>query len=185
MNKLHLLASTTLLAAFLAGCANNPPVPETGEPPVPTPADTLDTASNAVEKMPASAPDNESSNTTKAATDNSNSPQENPQPTATIKLSQKDDQIIAKLSTNWENAKQGDLYLKWVAPKGTTCHNTQLPITKYKDTNDISSAKRPVTSLYTDQACNGIWEVQVITKNGATVANESINIAPTATQTGS
>jgi subtilisin-like proprotein convertase family protein len=190
MKKLHILATASILATLISGCANNPPVPETGKPPVPTPADTSSTVNDNDENKNDSTPSTEQNNQAQAADDSMKSmqapgPDLTSQPTASIKLSQKGDQIIARVTTNWDNANQGDLYLKWIAPKGTTCHNTQLPITKYKESNDISTAKRPITSLYSDKDCNGEWKVQVITKNGSDIADNTINIKPTSTQPGS
>ena len=182
MKTLRLLSTTTIIAALLSACSSNPPVPESGKPPVSENNQKEMTAKNV--SKPLDIQKTENSSETKEPnqvnvindTNKKSEVSQNTPAIAAIALKQKGNQLIAKVTTDWNSAKQGDLYFKWIAPKNTTCHSTQLPITKYKDNHDLSIAKRPVTSLYTDKACLGNWSTQVVTKNGNILATQTYNV---------
>ena len=100
-------------------------------------------------------------------------------PHSKVKLSIKDDRLIAKLYTDWNDAQQGDLKLHWIAPKGSHCISTVFPIMKYKETRDYSWAYR--TLDYADKGqtlyCSGLWSVEVIYKpTQQIVGKASLNV---------
>jgi len=183
MKYLRLVTSSAVIS-LLAACSSSPAVPESGKPPIPAensmlakPSQPMESTQEATnEQTPVS--NNESNITTNdLSTDVATLNQSSTQATSELILIQNNNhQLVAKATTQWNKSKQGDLYIKWIAPKGTTCHSTQLPITKYKDSNDISIAKRPTTSLYTDKPCNGIWTAEVVDKKGQTLTSATADV---------
>ena len=90
--------------------------------------------------------------------------QSNILPSTEVKLILKDNRIIAKLHTDWNGSKQGDLKLHWTAPKGSQCVSTIFPIMKYKDRRDYSWAYRTVDHNAKGLAvnCSGLWKAEVM-----------------------
>ena len=84
-------------------------------------------------------------------------------PESKVKLSIKDDRLIAKLYTDWNDAQQGDLKLHWIAPKNSHCISTVFHIMKYKESRDYSWAYRTLdyTNKGQDLYCSGLWTVEV------------------------
>lgn len=98
-------------------------------------------------------------------------------PTASINLDYKDKtkEIDAKITTNWNGAPQGTIYLTWRAPKDTNCYSTSFPITKFKDTQDYTSDSQSV--LNNDKICQGEWTAIVVDKSdNSELAKQSLQI---------
>ncbi|MFZ9034671.1 MAG: TUL4 family lipoprotein [Francisellaceae bacterium] len=100
-------------------------------------------------------------------------------PSAKVVLLAKGQRLIAKIYTNWNGAKQGQLKLHWIAPPESNCISTTFPIMKYKETHDYSWAYRTlnVTIGGKPAHCSGEWQAEVIylpTKQ--VVGSASINI---------
>lgn len=170
MKQLTKLTISAAIFAALAGCSSNPTTSQSEEGS--TQAVNQQTGSTEIQSMDADAAD--SSQTADLAEPNSDSQGNKVQ--SSIDLNQKNNQLVAKVTTHWNGAQEGELYLKWNAPADTTCHSTKLPITKFNDSNDLSIAKRPITSLYTDKLCPGKWQVDVVDQSGNIVASESYTV---------
>ncbi|ASG68621.1 lipoprotein [Francisella halioticida] len=86
-------------------------------------------------------------------------------PTATLNLKYKPKthEIDAKIITNWNGAPQGTIYLTWTAPKNTNCYSTSFPITKFKDTQDLTVDSQSVLS--DAKVCQGEWTATVVNKS--------------------
>jgi len=93
--------------------------------------------------------------------------------TAKVYLSVKNNQLIAKIITNWNGAVTGDIYLKWIAPKNTVCRSTKVKINKYGENHDYSIAKRSADHLYSNLECKGVWTAEIVTKKGKVLASAS------------
>ena len=109
----------------------------------------------------------------------SNSTDSKTKPTAEVKLNIQGDRLIAKIWTFWNGAKQGELFLRWAAPKTSNCISTTFPITKYKETRDYSWAYRTLdhTPQGVDLICPGLWQAQVVYKPTQTViASASLDV---------
>ncbi|WP_119344215.1 TUL4 family lipoprotein [Facilibium subflavum] len=105
--------------------------------------------------------------------------QDNNIPQSEVKLSVKDDRLIAKLYTNWNSAKQGTLQLHWIAPPNSQCISTTFPIMKYKENRDYSWAYRTLdhNAKGLNVSCAGLWQVEVIYKpTKQIVGSASLNV---------
>jgi len=81
-------------------------------------------------------------------------------PTAKVKLTPKGDKLVAKVYTTYNNNPEGSVRLQWDAPKGTGCYDTSFPISKYSETNDMTTAS--VSLKQGDKFCNGTWNVNIL-----------------------
>ncbi len=116
-----------------------------------------------------------------------NSEQDNPdsdtddvkdEPTADVKLtySAKKHEIKANITTTWNGAPQGTIYLTWEAPTDTSCYNTSFPITKYKDVEDYTKDYESVIS--DNVVCKGTWTATITNKaDDSELASQTIEIA--------
>ncbi|WP_119327658.1 TUL4 family lipoprotein [Cysteiniphilum halobium] len=159
MRKITLLGIVSS-AALLSACATSPQ------------ASAPQSTDASVKAM--SAPTTVS--TTKTASSNS------ALPSSTVKLSAKDGRLVAKIYTDWNSAKQGDLKLHWVAPRQSHCISTTFPIMKYKETNDYSWAYRTLEHQSANGAisCPGVWKAEVVyTPTKAVVGQAKLNVAAT------
>lgn len=102
-------------------------------------------------------------------------------PSSTVKLSAKDGRLVAKIYTDWNDAKQGDLKLHWIAPSQSHCMSTTFPIMKYKEASDYSWAYRTLEHQSADGAiaCPGMWKAEVLyTPTKAVVVGQAeLNVA--------
>lgn len=101
-------------------------------------------------------------------------------PNAKVKLSEKGNRVIARIYTNWHDAKQGDLLLHWIAPPQTNCISTKFTIMKYREKHDASWAYRTFDHNVKGAKvnCSGNWQVEVIYKpSRKVIASASINVA--------
>lgn len=152
MRKITLLGIVSS-AALLSACATSPKAP------APQSTDTSVTAMSA----PASVTSNSSS-----------------LPSSTVKLSAKDGRLVAKIYTDWNGAKQGDLKLHWVAPSQSHCVSTTFPIMKYKEASDYSWAYRTLAhqSANGSVSCPGLWKAEVVyTPTKAVVGQAELNVS--------
>jgi hypothetical protein len=94
-------------------------------------------------------------------------------PTSTIDLESKDNRVYAHVTTNWGDAKEGSLSIKWIPPQGSNCQESSFVITKYSDTNDDTWAYRTYNSSV--HQCAGVWQAQVISDNGNTLSSAEID----------
>ncbi len=152
MRKITLLGIVSS-AALLSACATSPKAP------APQSTDASVTAMSA----PASVTSNSSS-----------------LPSSTVKLSAKDGRLVAKIYTDWNGAKQGDLKLHWVAPSQSHCVSTTFPIMKYKEASDYSWAYRTLAhqSANGSISCPGVWKAEVVyTPSKAVVGQAELNVS--------
>ncbi|GGF89983.1 hypothetical protein GCM10010995_04130 [Cysteiniphilum litorale] len=101
-------------------------------------------------------------------------------PSSTVKLSAKDGRLVAKIYTDWNGAKQGDLKLHWVAPSQSHCMSTTFPIMKYKEASDYSWAYRTLEHQSANGAiaCPGVWKAEVVyTPSKAVVGEAELNVS--------
>ena len=107
-----------------------------------------------------------------ANTDNTATVATTTAPTAKVNLTnQANDTLKAKIYTTYNNNPEGSVKLQWDAPKGTGCHDTSFPISKYGETNDMTTAS--VNLNQGDKFCEGTWNVNVVF-NGETIATDSV-----------
>lgn len=95
-------------------------------------------------------------------------------PTAKIKLKKNSsDQIVATITTNYNNNPQGSVKLQWKAPKDSKCYDTSFPITKYGEKNDKTHASVEIKQgkMY----CNGTWTANVVYDNDV-IASDSVTV---------
>ncbi|WP_192483431.1 MULTISPECIES: TUL4 family lipoprotein [Cysteiniphilum] len=152
MRKITLLGIVSS-AALLSACATSPKAP------APQSTDASVTAMS----TPASVTSNSSS-----------------LPSSTVKLSAKDGRLVAKIYTDWNGAKQGDLKLHWVAPSQSHCVSTTFPIMKYKEASDYSWAYRTLAhqSANGSISCPGVWKAEVVyTPTKAVVGQAELNVS--------
>lgn len=95
-------------------------------------------------------------------------------PTAKVNLTQKDDKLVAKIYTTYNNNPEGSVKLQWDAPKGTGCYDTSFPISKYSETHDMTTAS--VNLKQGDKFCNGTWNVNVLF-NKNVIATSSVEVS--------
>ena len=97
-----------------------------------------------------------------------------PTSTVNLKYKPKTHEIDAKIVTNWNGAPQGTIYLTWSAPKDTKCYSTSFPITKFKDTQDLTSDSQSVLS--DGKVCQGKWTATIVNKSdNSTLAKGSVS----------
>ncbi len=96
-------------------------------------------------------------------------------PTATVKLSENShDEIYAVIHTTYNGNPEGSVELKWTAPKDSGCYNTEFPITKYGEDNDMTWAT--VEIKQGDKYCSGTWTADIMYGNQS-IASDTINIS--------
>ena len=96
-------------------------------------------------------------------------------PTATVKLSENShDEIYAVIHTTYNGNPEGSVELKWTAPKDSGCYNTEFPITKYGEDNDMTWAT--VEIKQGDKYCSGTWTADIM-YNNQSIASNTINIS--------
>ena len=165
MKKITTLVTITS-AILLSACATQ----QTSQD---VPTQTQDKAAHSTQSItPLS-----NTNTASSAQTSSNSKDE--KPTAKVKLNIQGDRLIAKIWTFWNGAKQGELFLRWAAPKTSNCISATFPIQKYKETRDYSWAYRTLdhTPQGANLVCPGLWQAQVVYKPTRTViASASLNV---------
>ena len=157
------MKKTTLLgivfsAALLSACATSPktPAPQNSDTSVHAMTETAVVGS------------------TSQATSNSSLP------SSIVKLSAKDGRLVAKMYTDWNGAKQGELKLHWIAPSQSHCISTTFPIMKYKEASDYSWAYRTLEhqSANGSIACPGVWKAQVLyTPTKVVVGQAELNVS--------
>ncbi|WP_116962989.1 TUL4 family lipoprotein [Fastidiosibacter lacustris] len=109
-------------------------------------------------------------------------------PSSNVKLSIKGDRLIAKVYTNWNGAKQGDLRLHWIAPTDPHCLSSTFPIMKYKENNDYSWAYRTFehNSANGTSSCYGTWKAEVLYKpTKVVIGSATLNVPAKITTTSS
>ncbi|WP_440992589.1 TUL4 family lipoprotein [Cysteiniphilum litorale] len=156
MRKITLLGIVSS-AALLSACATSPKAP------APQNTDASVTAMSA----PASVNSTQTTNNSSL-------------PSSTVKLSAKDGRLVAKIYTDWNGAKQGDLKLHWVAPSQSHCMSTTFPIMKYKEASDYSWAYRTLEHQSANGAiaCPGVWKAEVVyTPSKAVVGEAELNVS--------
>ena len=93
-------------------------------------------------------------------------------PLSNVKLSYliKSKKLFAKIKTTWNNAQEGSLYVRWQAPKNTSCYSASFPIKKYKDINDYTTAYK--IPFYNDKKCKGLWKIIILDKNNNSILSK-------------
>lgn len=157
MRKITLLGIVSS-AALLSACATSPKAP------------SLHSSDVTVHAMSEQAIENLSNSTTRNAS----------LPSSTVTLSAKDGRLVAKVYTNWNGAKQGDLKLHWIVPSQSYCMSTTFQIMKYKEASDYSWAYRRLEhqSANDEIACPGSWKAEVLyTPSNAVVGQAEISVS--------
>lgn len=89
-------------------------------------------------------------------------------PEVTIKLSQKNDRVIADVKTHWNGHQEGELHIHWTSPT-KYCVDSDFDISQYKLKNDETWAYRTI-----HRNCDGKWTAEVIDSEGNVLASDSI-----------
>ncbi|MDO8955184.1 MAG: TUL4 family lipoprotein [Gammaproteobacteria bacterium] len=96
--------------------------------------------------------------------------------TSTISLKTQGSLLVANVTTNWDPKTNDSLAIVWTAPANNYCDNSQFPITKGHQSNDLSWAYRTV--VRNNQTCNGTWTAKVVNTNtGKVLASAQLNVA--------
>lgn len=165
MKKNIALISALMASTLLAGCAQQDDMTTpTQSQAASDPTDSQDQKDQAGKDTNTASPDASSN-----------------QPISSIELTQKDNRLLAKITTDWNGAPEDSLRLQWQAPKDSYCVSTSFPIKQYQQQNDVSWAYRTINHMTgeTKITCDGTWKAQVIDTqdDDQPIASATINVS--------
>ncbi|MDF2690296.1 MAG: hypothetical protein K0S29_151 [Gammaproteobacteria bacterium] len=100
--------------------------------------------------------------------------------TSSISLKTQGSLLVANITTNWDPRANDSLAVAWTAPANSYCQNSQFPITKAHQSNDLAWAYRTVVQTNASgatQLCNGMWTAKVVNLNtGKVLATAQLNV---------
>lgn len=104
------------------------------------------------------------------------------QTTGSISIAPRDNLIIATTVVNWDTRASDVLAVKWSAPKGSFCRNSEFILTRGNNTaNDTSWAYRTVIHPAVkggSNICSGYWTANIVNINTHKVlASAGYNVA--------